>query len=65
MDKLMQGRTTFVIAHRLSTVKHADTIVTLVDGRISEVGDHNSLIEQDGTYSQLYEAQYRLDGELA
>lgn len=64
MDQLMQGRTTFVIAHRLSTVKHADLIVTLEGGRIVEVGDHNTLIEKDGTYSQMYEAQYRLDGEL-
>lgn len=65
MDRLMHGRTTFVIAHRLSTVKHADLIVTLEGGRIVEVGDHKSLIERDGTYSQMYEAQYRLDGELA
>lgn len=65
MDQLMHGRTTFVIAHRLSTVKHADLIVTLEDGRIVEVGDHKSLIERDGAYSQMYEAQYRLDGELA
>jgi subfamily B ATP-binding cassette protein MsbA len=65
MDRLMEGRTTFVIAHRLSTVKHADLIVTLEHGKIVEVGDHKSLLEQDGTYSQMYEAQYRLDGELA
>lgn len=65
MDQLMQGRTTFVIAHRLSTVKHADVIVTLEHGRIVEVGDHKTLLEQDGTYSQMYEAQYRLEGELA
>ena len=65
MDRLMQGRTTFVIAHRLSTVKHADMIVTLEGGRIVEVGDHKSLLERDGTYTQMYEMQYRLDGELA
>ena len=65
MDRLMQGRTTFVIAHRLSTVKHADLIVTLEGGRIVEIGDHKSLLEREGTYSQMYEAQYRLDGELA
>jgi len=64
MDRLMQGRTTFVIAHRLSTIKHADAIVTLEHGRIIEVGDHRTLLERDGTYSQLYEAQYRLDEEL-
>jgi len=65
MDELMKGRTTFVIAHRLSTVKHADVIVTLEHGRIVEVGDHKSLLERDGTYSQMYEAQYRLEEELA
>jgi subfamily B ATP-binding cassette protein MsbA len=64
MDRLMEGRTTFVIAHRLSTVKHADVIVTLEGGRIIEVGDHQSLIEREGAYSQMYAAQYRLDSEL-
>lgn len=65
MDKMMQGRTTFVIAHRLSTIKHADVIVTMEDGRIVEVGDHRTLIESEGTYSQMYAAQYRLDEELS
>ncbi|MBI2844807.1 MAG: ABC transporter ATP-binding protein [Armatimonadetes bacterium] len=64
MDHLMRGRTTFVIAHRLSTVRHADLIVTLESGRIVEVGDHKSLLEREGIYSQMYDAQYRLDGEL-
>ncbi len=65
MDELMKGRTTFVIAHRLSTIKHADLIVALEEGKIVEVGDHNTLIAQDGAYSQMYEMQYRLDTELA
>lgn len=64
MDRLMEGRTTFVIAHRLSTVKHADQIITLEHGQVSEVGDHRSLLEQDGTYSQMYAMQFRLDEEL-
>lgn len=63
MDRLMEGRTTFVIAHRLSTVKHADQIITLEHGRVSEVGDHSSLVEQDGVYSQMYAMQFRLDEE--
>lgn len=64
MDSLMEGRTTFVIAHRLSTIKHADQIITLEDGRVTEVGDHKSLVEQDGVYSQMYSMQFRLDDEL-
>ena len=54
MDRLMEGRTTFVIAHRLSTVKHADQIITLEHGCIREVGDHKTLLNKDGTYSQMY-----------
>lgn len=65
MDRLMEGRTTFVIAHRLSTIKHADQIITLEHGRVSEVGDHKSLLEQDGTYSQMYAMQFRLNEELS
>ena len=63
MDRLMEGRTTFVIAHRLSTVKHADQIICLELGRVSEIGDHKSLLERNGTYSQMYEMQFRLDEE--
>ena len=65
MDRLMEGRTTFVIAHRLSTVKHADQIITLDHGRVSEIGDHRSLLDRDGTYSQMYEMQFRLNEELS
>jgi subfamily B ATP-binding cassette protein MsbA len=62
--RLMQDRTTFVIAHRLSTVQHADRILVLEDGRIIETGTHAELIEHEGLYSHLYALQFRdLDEE--
>ena len=54
MDKLMSGRTTFVIAHRLSTVRNSDCIMVLEQGRIIERGSHDKLIEEQGRYYQLY-----------
>ena len=54
MDGLMKGRTTFVIAHRLSTVKNSDCIIVLEQGRVIERGTHDQLIEQKGKYYQLY-----------
>ena len=54
MDGLMYGRTTFVIAHRLSTVKKADCIMVLEQGRIIERGTHDQLIAEKGRYYQLY-----------
>ena len=64
MDTLMEGRTTFVIAHRLSTVKHADQIITLEKGCVAEVGNHKTLVDNDGVYAQMYEMQFRLDEEI-
>ena len=61
MDKLMHGRTVFVIAHRLSTVRNADAIMVLDHGRIIERGTHEQLIEQKGTYYQLYTGAFELD----
>ena len=61
MDALMHGRTTFVIAHRLSTVRNADCIMVLDHGRIIERGTHNDLIAQKGTYYQLYTGAFELE----
>ena len=61
MDKLMHGRTVFVIAHRLSTVRNSDAIMVLDHGRIIERGTHEQLIEQKGTYYQLYTGAFELE----
>lgn len=60
MDKLMEGRTVFVIAHRLSTVKNSDVIMVLEDGRIIERGPHKQLMEEKGRYYQLYTGAFEL-----
>ena len=61
MDKLMQGRTTFVIAHRLSTVMNSDCIMVLDHGHIIERGSHEDLIAEKGTYYQLYTGAFELE----
>lgn len=61
MDKLMQGRTVFVIAHRLSTIQNSDAIMVLENGRIIERGNHDDLIQQKGTYYQLYTGAFELE----
>ena len=61
MDKLMEGRTVFVIAHRLSTVQNSDVIMVLDQGRIIERGSHDKLISEKGTYYQLYTCAFELE----
>ena len=60
MDGLMQGRTVFVIAHRLSTVRNSNAIMVLEQGRIIERGDHDSLIAEKGRYYDLYTGMFEL-----
>ena len=61
MDRLMQGRTVFVIAHRLSTVQNSDVIMVLEQGRIIERGSHKKLIEEKGTYYRLYTGAFEME----
>ena len=56
--KMMEGRTSFIVAHRLSTIKEADRILVMKDGKIIEQGTHESLLEKDGFYAQLYNSQF-------
>lgn len=60
MDKLMEGKTVFVIAHRLSTVRNSNAIMVLENGEIIEKGDHDTLLEQQGKYYKLYTGQFEL-----
>ena len=57
-DKLMQGRTTFIVAHRLSTIENADTILVMENGHVVETGNHSELLKKDGAYKALYNGQF-------
>ena len=61
MDRLMKNRTTFVIAHRLSTVRNSNAIMVLERGEIIERGDHDALLAQKGRYYELYTGKAELD----
>ena len=56
--KMMEGRTSFIVAHRLSTIKEADVILVMRDGHIIEQGSHEKLLQQGGFYAQLYNSQF-------
>ncbi len=59
LDELCRGRTTIVVAHRLSTIKNADEIAVIADGRIAEQGNHEMLLQRGGVYADLYQLQFR------
>lgn len=63
LDELCEGRTTLIVAHRLSTIKNADEIAVVDEGRIIEHGTHEELLAQKGMYEKLYQQQFRVDGE--
>ena len=57
-SEMMQGRTSFIVAHRLSTVRSADMILVMKDGHITETGNHDELLLRRGFYAKLYESQF-------
>lgn len=63
LDSLLKGRTSFVVAHRLSTIRNADRIVVMRDGQIVEIGTHEQLMEKDGVYHNLYSLQFSSQNE--
>ena len=56
--KMMEGRTTFIVAHRLSTIKEADQILVMNQGKIIETGNHDELLAKNGFYARLYNSQF-------
>ena len=61
LDELCKGRTTIVVAHRLSTIKNADEIAVIAEGEIVEQGTHQALMEKNGVYAELYNLQFKLN----
>ena len=59
--KMMEGKTSFIVAHRLSTIQNADIILVMKDGKIIEQGNHEELLEKKGFYSELYMSQFAVD----
>ena len=57
---MMKGRTSFIVAHRLSTIREADIILVMKDGNIIEQGNHESLLAQNGFYANLYQSQFSM-----
>ena len=55
---MMQGRTSFIVAHRLSTIREADVILVMREGKVVEIGTHESLLRQGGFYARLYNSQF-------
>lgn len=59
LKEVMRGRTTFIIAHRISSIKHADEILVLENGKIIERGKHHELIQRNGAYKRIFDIQYK------
>ena len=57
-NTMMEGRTSFIVAHRLSTIREADVILVMRDGHIVEQGTHDTLLQKNGFYAQLYQSQF-------
>ncbi len=64
LEQVMQGRTSIIIAQRLSTIKHADRVIVLKDGVVAEEGTHKELLARDGEYAHIYDLQYRESDDL-
>ena len=64
MKVVQEGRTTFIVAHRLSTIQHANQILVLHEGEIVERGTHSDLLRQEGQYAKMYQMQLRLEGNV-
>ena len=56
---MTKGKTSFIVAHRLSTIKNADTILVMDKGKIIEIGNHNQLLAKNGFYAELYNSQFK------